>query len=138
MYFRGCQRYNFELQSAINSLNVKWQLVEQGLKMVFWKLPCLIRKNDEALRKAGVLACRFDTPQLAYLIDLRERFALHRLERIFYLRSIKHLLRQALKNKEYSQKTFILDILFNSDSQFYYSAKECYSMSFKKLFVNTH
>ena len=44
--------------------------------MLFWKLPCLICKNDEALRKAGVpaymgiskkleismLAYRFDTP----------------------------------------------------------------------------
>ena len=28
----------------------------------FWKLPYLIFKNDEALRKAGVLAYQFDTP----------------------------------------------------------------------------
>ena len=65
MGIRGCQRCNFELQSALNSLNLKAQLVEhvgQGLKMLFWKLPHLICKNDEALRKAGVLACRFDTP----------------------------------------------------------------------------
>ena len=52
---RGC---NFVLQSALNYLNWKWQVV--GLKRPFWKLPCLICKNDEALRKAGVLACRFD------------------------------------------------------------------------------
>ena len=34
----------------------------QGLKTLFWKLPRLICKNDEALRKGGVLACRLDTP----------------------------------------------------------------------------
>jgi len=32
------------------------------LKRPFWKLPRLICKNEEALRKAGVLAYRFDTP----------------------------------------------------------------------------
>ena len=32
------------------------------MKRPLWKLPHLICKNDEALRKAGVLACRFDTP----------------------------------------------------------------------------
>ena len=62
---RGCQRCNFVLWSALNCLNLKWQLVEhvgQGQKRPFWKLPHLICKNDEALRKAEVLACRFDTP----------------------------------------------------------------------------
>ena len=46
-------------------LNLKWQLVEHvslGLKRPFWKLSRLICKNDKTLRKAGVLACRFDTP----------------------------------------------------------------------------
>ena len=28
IYIRGCQRCNFELQSVLNSLNLKWQLVE--------------------------------------------------------------------------------------------------------------
>ena len=53
------------LQSALNYLNLEWQLVEhvgQGLKRPFWKLPRLIFKNDEALRNAGVPAGRFDTP----------------------------------------------------------------------------
>ena len=56
---------NFESQSALNCLNLKWQVVDHvgyGLKRLFWKLPRLICKNDEALSKAGVLACRFDTP----------------------------------------------------------------------------
>ena len=28
MYLRGCQRCNFELQSALNCLNLKWQVVD--------------------------------------------------------------------------------------------------------------
>ena len=66
MDIRGCQSCNFVLQSALNCLNLEWELVEHvgyGLKRPFMKLPHLICKNDEALRKAaGVLACRFDTP----------------------------------------------------------------------------
>ena len=38
--------------------------------MLFWKLPHLICKNDEALRKAGVLACRFDTPYCTYITKI--------------------------------------------------------------------
>ena len=30
----------------------------------------VICKNDEALRKAGVLACQFDTPYCTYIVQL--------------------------------------------------------------------
>ena len=32
---------------------------------LFWELPRLICKNDKALRKSGVLAYQFDTPERA-------------------------------------------------------------------------
>ena len=33
VYFRGCQRCNFVLQSAINCLNLKWQLVHRTCRL---------------------------------------------------------------------------------------------------------
>ena len=70
IFLQNLKRCNFVLQSALNCLNLKWQVVEhvgQGLKRPFWKLTHLICKNDEALRKARVLACRFDTLHMQQL-----------------------------------------------------------------------
>ena len=68
----GCQRCNFVLQGALNCLNLRCQVAEHvvyGLKRPIWKMAHLICKNDEALRKVGVLACRFDTPYPRYLFS---------------------------------------------------------------------
>ena len=62
---RGCQRCNFVLQSALNCLNLKWQLVEHvglGLKRPFWKLPHLICKNARLCTKLGSLHANLTPP----------------------------------------------------------------------------